>query len=254
MHGSDKVSESTKGKKAMAQSKNIGKPLSADDRKLIERSTGQEVGKNGARVSVHNGWIQCQPGDTVTINDWPFDASVFIQQLGGNDRDVEVAVWTTDANGRLVNRVYLNSSRDDESQVELTKLKPHTHNIYFDPVPYSGGVRCSSTRYSVVTITGVNPFELLPAPVAFWHIGQGLLQVLLPWYEAIEIGEAEERIEALYGQYGVDNVPFLRSQPPRMPGSLILSGSQKPETARILYDGFSTLDIDSDVLIYLRQY
>ena len=39
-----------------------------------------------------------------------------------------------------------------------------------------------------------------------------------------------------------------------MPGSLILSGNQKPETARILYDGFSALDIDSDVLIYLRQY
>lgn len=105
-----------------------------------------------------------------------------------------------------------------------------------------------------MSINGVNPFELLPAPAAFWSIGQRLIQVLLPWYEAIEIGEAEERIEALYRQYNVDNVPFLRSQPPRMPGSLILSGNQKPETARILYDGFSTLDIDSDVLIYLRQY
>jgi len=90
--------------------------------------------------------------------------------------------------------------------------------------------------------------------VAFWSIGQGMIQALLPWYEAIGIGEADRRIETLYSQYDAENVSFLKSQPPRMPGSLILSGSKKAETARVLYDGFSTLDIDDGVRNYLRQY
>ena len=81
-----------------------------------------------------------------------------------------------------------------------------------------------------------------------------MIQALLSWHEDIDIGEADQRVASLYDQYDVRNVSFLRAQPARMPGSLILSGSTKPETAQLLYDGFSTLDIDYGVRNYLHQY
>lgn len=195
----------------------------------------------GPRLSLHQEWDQCSIESPEKSEDWSLSAADFIEVLGDNSFDQQIAVWATNSDGKIGTFELLNAAEYDENIEKLNKLGPNRNNLFFDPLPYCEGTRLNRTRFSCITLHNKHPLDLLPQPVAFWKAGKDLIQALLPWYNEIYLSIAEARINALYGGLDLINISYLRHHPSRLPGTLIFDGRKHPIPVTMLYDGFSAL-------------
>lgn len=215
------------------------KPVSiSDDRKDYGKS------KYGWRKSVHKGWMQCLPHLIGGPNDWATEAEMFIGQLGENSPDYQVQIYAISAEGEIKKKKLLHANRDWDNALELYGLKPDLNNIMFDPVLWKNGRRLKSTRLGFATTTGWHPFDLFPEPVMYWTIGPNAYQFLLPWHEQISLKENKRRLEVQDHNNG-QNLFFPKRDLMHMPGSLVHKPNMPPVTAAVLFDAFSTTEVEN---------
>jgi hypothetical protein len=205
---------------------------------------GSKIGRAcafGPRLSLHEEWSQCSLESREECEKWSNNAADFIEVLGDDSSEQQIAVWATSSDGKISAFELLNAHEYDENIEKLNKLGPNRNNLFFDPLPYNEGTRTNLTQFSCITLQNKHPLDLLPQPVAFWKVGDDFIQALLPWYNKVFLSVAEARINALYKGLDIINISYLRHHPPRLPGTLIFDGSKHPKPVTMLYDGFSAL-------------
>lgn len=197
----------------------------------------------GWRKSVHRGWMHALPNEHVFPDDWPVEISMFFEKLVSGSSTKRIKVYTASHTGEIVDECSFDPAKSYAVEEKLADLMNQELNLLFDPVPWQHGKRSKKTRLGFGTVTNGHPFDYFPEPCMFWAVGVRAFQFLVPWHEPTKIGESIETLRNAGLTFDYRFQP-LKDDLLVLPGSVIYAPMLPPFTAEVLFDAFSTTEVE----------
>jgi len=198
----------------------------------------------GWRKSIHSAWMHALPYEHIEQEDWPIEASMFLEKLASGDKHASLKICAASPQGEIIHTKFVNPYEHEKIEDMLADFANAGHNLLFDPVIWRNGKRLRKSRVGFGTVTNGHPFDFFPEPSIYWAVGVKAFQFLLPLHEPMKLGEVSQTAQPA-------DLDFYWSQKPKrndlmiIPGSLIHNPFQPPFTAEVLFDAFSVTDIDN---------